>query len=131
VSSAPGFKVFEVTCAFTFVAPDDLLTIPWMALSIDSMRFVSSAHAIQLQGSDFHPGESIPHWYISLFLNILLGSFLPSLWAIDKPSLLDSEEPALLCNHVGAQGSSQILLNEMKLPGSLRNVHLTRRGNAA
>lgn len=91
VSSAPGFKVFEITCAFTFVAPDDLLTTPWMALSIDSMRFVSSTHAIQLQGSDFYPSESIPHWYISLLLNILSGSFLPSLWSIDKPSLLGSE----------------------------------------
>ncbi len=30
--------------------PDDLLTIPWMALSIDSMRFVSSAHAILATG---------------------------------------------------------------------------------
>ena len=30
--------------------PDDLLTIPGMALSIDSMRFVSSAHAILATG---------------------------------------------------------------------------------
>jgi hypothetical protein len=30
--------------------PDDLLTIPWMALSIDFMRFVSSAHAIPATG---------------------------------------------------------------------------------
>jgi hypothetical protein len=30
--------------------PDDLLTIPWMALSIDSMHFVSSAHAILATG---------------------------------------------------------------------------------
>jgi hypothetical protein len=30
--------------------PDDLLTSPWMALSIDSMRFVSCAHAILATG---------------------------------------------------------------------------------
>jgi hypothetical protein len=30
--------------------PDDLLTTPWMALSIHSMRFVSSAHAILATG---------------------------------------------------------------------------------
>jgi hypothetical protein len=30
--------------------PDDLLTIPWMALSIDSMHFVSSMHAIPATG---------------------------------------------------------------------------------
>jgi len=30
--------------------PDDSLTIPWMALSIDSTRFVSSAHAIPATG---------------------------------------------------------------------------------
>ena len=30
--------------------PDDLLTIPGMALSIDSMRFVSSAHATLATG---------------------------------------------------------------------------------
>jgi hypothetical protein len=30
--------------------PDDLLTIPWMALSIDSMHFVSSMHAILATG---------------------------------------------------------------------------------
>jgi hypothetical protein len=30
--------------------PDDLLTIPWMALSIDFMRFVSSTHAILATG---------------------------------------------------------------------------------
>jgi hypothetical protein len=30
--------------------PDGLLTIPWMALSIDSMRFVFSAHAILATG---------------------------------------------------------------------------------
>src|SRR4029077_6343710 len=30
--------------------PDNLLTIPWMALSIDSMHFVSSMHAIPATG---------------------------------------------------------------------------------
>jgi len=30
--------------------PDDSLTIPWMALSIDSMHFVSSMHAILATG---------------------------------------------------------------------------------
>jgi hypothetical protein len=30
--------------------PGDLLTIPWMALSIDSMHFVSSVHAIPATG---------------------------------------------------------------------------------
>jgi len=30
--------------------PDDLLTIPWMALSIDFMRLVSSTHAILATG---------------------------------------------------------------------------------
>ena len=30
--------------------PHDLLTIPWMALSIDFMRFVSSTHAILATG---------------------------------------------------------------------------------
>jgi hypothetical protein len=30
--------------------PDNLLTIPWMALSIDSMHFVSSVHAIPATG---------------------------------------------------------------------------------
>ena len=30
--------------------PDDLLTILWMALSIGSMHFVSSVHAIQATG---------------------------------------------------------------------------------
>jgi hypothetical protein len=36
--------------------PDDLLTIPWVALSIDSMCFVSSANAILATGSDSYPG---------------------------------------------------------------------------
>jgi len=30
--------------------PDDSLTTPWMALSIDFMRFVSSTHAILATG---------------------------------------------------------------------------------
>jgi hypothetical protein len=58
--------------------PDDLLTIPRMALSIDSMRFVSSAHAVPATG------------YISLLLDILFGSFLPSLWSSSNHSLLGS-----------------------------------------
>jgi hypothetical protein len=40
--------------------PDDLLTIPWMASSIDSMRFVSSAHAILATGLSPFP------WWVYL-----------------------------------------------------------------
>jgi hypothetical protein len=38
--------------------------------------------------------------YISLLLDILFGSFLPSLWSSSNHSLLGSREPTLLCNHV-------------------------------
>jgi hypothetical protein len=45
------FSGFEATYAFTFVAADDSLTIPKMALSIGFIRFVSSANAILATGS--------------------------------------------------------------------------------
>jgi hypothetical protein len=41
-----------------------------------------------------------PTGYISLLLDILFGSFLPSLWSSSNHSLLGSREPTLLCNHV-------------------------------
>src|SRR5215469_450550 len=31
----------------------------------------------------------------------MFGSFLPSLWSLRNHSLLGSEEPTLLCNHIG------------------------------
>src|SRR5260221_9284240 len=41
-----------------------------------------------------------PTGYISLLLDILFGSFLPSLWSSNNQSLLGSREPTSLCNHV-------------------------------
>src|SRR5260221_10913550 len=41
-----------------------------------------------------------PTGYISLLLDILFGSFLPSLWSSSNHSLLGSREPTLLCNQV-------------------------------
>src|SRR6266436_7198748 len=41
-----------------------------------------------------------PTGYISLLLDILFGSFLPSLWSSSNQSVLRSREPTLLCNHV-------------------------------
>src|SRR5258707_8974867 len=44
-----------------------------------------------------------PTGYISLLLDILFGSFLPSLWSSNNQSLLESREPTLLCNQVGIE----------------------------
>src|SRR5258708_11036114 len=41
-----------------------------------------------------------PTGYISLLLDILFGSFLPSLWSSSNHSLLGLREPTLLCNQV-------------------------------
>src|ERR1035441_2649353 len=41
-----------------------------------------------------------PTGYISLLLDILFGSFLPSLWSSNNHSLLGSREPTLLCNQI-------------------------------
>src|SRR5260221_7559576 len=41
-----------------------------------------------------------PTGYISLLLDILFGSFLPSLWSSSNQSVHRSREPTLLCNHV-------------------------------
>jgi hypothetical protein len=41
-----------------------------------------------------------PTGYISLLLDILLGSFLPSQWFSTNHSVLGSKEPTLLCNQV-------------------------------
>src|SRR5260221_2294873 len=41
-----------------------------------------------------------PTGYISLLLDIMFGSFLPSLWSSSNQSVLRSREPTLLCNQV-------------------------------
>ncbi len=64
--------------------PDDLLTIPWMAYG-----FVDRLHALRfLRACDPSYGALTftlvglpPTGYISLLLDILFGSFLPSLWS--------------------------------------------------
>ena len=54
--------------------PDDLLTIPGMALSIDSMRFVSSAHATLATGVlTFTLGGLSPTEHLSFLLDMRLG----------------------------------------------------------
>ena len=71
--------------------PDELLTIPWMALSIDSMRFVSSAHAIRATGLGPLP------WWVYLLLHTSAFScrycsfFLPNLWSSCNHSVRSRE----------------------------------------
>ena len=79
--------------------PDDLLTIPGMALSIDFMRFVSSTQCNpSYRVLTFALVGLLPTGYISLLLDILFGSFLPNLWSSCNQSVR-SREPTLLCNH--------------------------------
>src|SRR5258705_10313085 len=63
-----------------------------------------------------------PTGYISLLLDILFGSFLPSLWSSSNQSLLGSKEPTLLCNHV--ESSCQVSAHCQ----ALVHLALDRRG---
>ena len=64
-----------------WLQPDYLLTIPWMALSIDSCTSVLPCMRCWLKGSDFCPGGLPATVHTSFHPDILFGSFLPSLWS--------------------------------------------------
>ena len=71
--------------------PDDLLTIPWMALSIrlHALRFLRACDP-SYRALTFTLVGLSPTGCISLLLDILFGSFLPSLWSSINHSLLGS-----------------------------------------
>ena len=77
--------------------PDDLLTIPWMALSIrlHALRFLRACDP-SYRALTFTLVGLSPTGCISLLLDILLGSFLPSLLALSNQSVLRSREPTSL-----------------------------------
>jgi hypothetical protein len=91
VSSAPGFKVFEVTYAFTFVTARRLAHHPMDGFvdRLHALRFLRACDP-SYKALTFTLVGLSPTGCIGLLLDILFGSFLPSLWSLSNQSLLGS-----------------------------------------